>query len=273
MGATELQTLRITFTFVAYKNKTMEINKTLRTSAYKLLGQEKYLKILQRGYLFAYKMNFLKRNPNYEYHYFVKKLIKKGDVVIDIGTNLGYYSLLFAKWVGVSGKVLSVEPIKIYNKIFNEKAKKYGNIVLYPYALGLEEKTIELVTSPRTEYLSTGLPHVYDSAKDGKMEDHEFRFDAQMKIPSRLFSDLDRIDYIKCDIEGFEYIVLSEMKEIIRKCKPKVQVEVWPENEENMLNLFDELGYLPYKLHKNELVLQQERTSRLPGDYIFLPNS
>jgi hypothetical protein len=94
-----------------------------------------------------------------------------------------------------------------------------------------------------------------------------------MKIPSVLFADLERIDYIKCDIEGFEYIVLSNMKEIIRKCKPKVQVEVWAYNEENILQLFDELGYTPYKLHKNQLIPQTKSENRLPGDYIFLPNS
>jgi hypothetical protein len=50
-------------------------------------------------------------------------------------------------------------------------------------------------------------------------------------------------------------------------------VEVWPNEEKNLLQLFDELGYTPYKLHKNQLVPQTENGTRLPGDYIFLPNS
>jgi FkbM family methyltransferase len=247
--------------------------KRIKGFIFKSLGLKNYLRILQRGYFLSYKMGFLKGNINYSYHYFVKNLIKKGDVVVDIGANLGYYSILFAKWTGPSGKVFSVEPIAVYNQIFNEKAKKYDNITLYPYALGLEEKKIELVSSPQTGFLNTGLPHVYDPQKDGSIESQEFKFDAQMKIPSVLFAGLERIDYIKCDIEGFEYIVLSNMKEIIRKCKPKVQVEVWPNEEENLLQLFDELGYTPYKLHKNQLIPQTESENRLPGDYIFLPNS
>jgi hypothetical protein len=51
---------------------------------------------------------------------------------------------------------------------------------LYPYALGPEEKNIRLVSSPQTGYLSSGLPHVYDSDKDGDIENQEFVFEAQI---------------------------------------------------------------------------------------------
>jgi len=168
--------------------------------------------------------------------------------------------------------VFSVEPIAVYNEIFNEKAKKYKNITLYPYALGADEQNVELVTSSQSGVLNTGMPHIYNSQQDGKIENQDFIFNATMRKPSVLFANLDRIDYIKCDIEGFEYIVFSDMKEIVRRYRPKVQVEVWSDNEKNMLELFDELGYTPYKLYKNQLVLQDESNCSIPGDYIFLPN-
>ena len=244
--------------------------KLIKRLIFKFLGLKNYLRILQRTYLFLYNTGLLKFTSTYQYHYFVKHLINKGDVIIDIGANLGYYSLLFARWTGDSGKVFSVEPVKVYNEIFNEQAKKYKNITLYPYALGTEEKTVELVSSPHTGFLSTGLPHIYDPQRDGKIEKQEFKFEAQMKKPSVLFSNLDKIDYIKCDIEGFEYIVLSDMKEILRKFKPIVQVEVWPDNKNSLLELFNELGYTPYKVHKYQLAPQNESDNSLPGDYIFI---
>jgi len=243
------------------------MTKYIKSFIFKLFGIKNYLRILQRTYFVLYQTGFLKCNPAYSYHYFVKRIINKGDTIIDIGANLGYYSFLFARWTGDSGKVFAVEPIAVYNEIFNEKAKKYKNITLYPYALGTEEKDVELVTSSQSGFLHTGLPHIYDSQRDDKIENQNFVFKAKMKKPSALFENLDRIDYIKCDIEGFEYIVLSDMKEIIRKCKPKVQVEVWPDNEKNVLELFGELGYTPYKLHNNQLVSD----CSFPGDYIFLP--
>jgi len=247
--------------------------KYVKLYIFKLFGLKNYLRILQQTYFVLYRTGFLKYDPTYSYHYFVKHFIDKGDIIIDIGANLGYYSFLFARWTGSSGKVFAVEPIAVYNEIFNEKAKKYKNITLYPYALGTEEKTVELVSSSHNGFLNTGLPHIYDSNHDGKIENQDFIFKAEMKKPSILFENMNRIDYIKCDIEGFEYIVLSDMKEIIRKCKPKVQVEVWADNEKKVLELFDELEYTPYKLHKHQLVPQIGSEYSFPGDYIFLPSN
>jgi FkbM family methyltransferase len=225
------------------------------------------LRLLQRSYFALYKIGWLKSNPDYAWHYYAKNLIRKGDVILDIGANLGYYSILFARWTGKTGRVYSVEPIALYNLIFNEKARRYPWITLYPYALGLEEKTIQMVAPE----VSTGLPRVYEPGKGDRLEDFAVSYPAEMKIPSVLFGDLPRIDYIKCDIEGFEFTVLSNMKEIIRRCRPKVQVEVWGENEASLLAMFAELGYSPYKLKDKQLILQDGTTPAIGGDYLFVP--
>ncbi len=238
---------------------------------YRLLSFDNYLRLMQRGYFFAYRAGLLKRNPEYACHYYVRNLIKPGDVIIDIGANLGYYSIPFARWTGSTGKVLAVEPLTVYNKIFNEKAGKYPNITLYPYALGTEEKDVEMVSSPQVGYYRTGLPHVYDPERDGDRDTQEFKFTAKMMPPSLLFQDLKRIDYIKCDIEGFELIVLSEMKELIARHRPILQVEVWEENEAPLLKLFNEMGYGAYKVCQNQLVSYSKENTALQGDFIFLP--
>jgi FkbM family methyltransferase len=217
-----------------------------------------------------YGLGLLKNNKEYEYHYFIRNLIHEGDVIIDIGANLGYYSILMSSWVGETGKVYSVEPVALYNKIFNEKARKRKNIVLYPYALGKEEKDVTLVCSPKAGYLKTGLPHIYDSHRDGDIEVQEFSFDAKMKIPSVLFSSIHKLDYIKCDIEGFENIVLSDMESIINKYKPVVQVEVWNSNEKEITDLFNRLGYIPHRLFNGRLVSDEETLKKLSGDYLFV---
>lgn len=237
---------------------------------FRALSLENYLRLLQRGFFISYRLGLLKRSPEYVYHYFDKKLINKGDTVIDIGANLGYYSKLFSKWVGNEGRIYSVEPIKLYNKIFSEATRRCKNITLLPYALGLEEKDITLVTSSKSGYLSTGLPHVYDPKRDGSFENQAFKFDAKMKIPAELFKSIERIDYIKCDIEGFEYTVLSNMEPIIAKHKPKVQVEVWGDNKNKILSLFENLNYIPYKLSNGKLTSDKKQIANLNGDYIFI---
>lgn len=246
------------------------MKKIIQRTIFNIFGIENYLRILQRSYFILYRTGILRFSKNYSLHYLVKKLIEKNDIVIDIGANLGYYSILFAKWVGKGGHIYAVEPIKIYNKIYKEVASKYDNITLYPYALGLEEKEIEMVSPSKDGYLNTGLPHVYDKERDGKIEDIRFRFKVKMQIPSKLFHNLNTINYIKCDVEGFEYIILSEMKDIISKCKPKIQVEVWNDNKENIKQLLYNLGYNLYHFHQGELKLISTDTEDIQGDYIFI---
>lgn len=208
---------------------------------------------------------------NYKYHYYVKKLIHEGNVVIDIGSNLGYYTFLFARWVGPAGKVHSVEPIPIYQKIQKEKAKNIPNIVWYPFALGNEEKKIEMVSNPSVGYLRTGLLHVY-GPEDGDINKQTFKFEAEMKIPHLLFEQLERIDYIKCDVEGYEMIVLSDMKKIIDKHRPIVQVEVSDKNKTRLYNLFQSMGYKPTKLQNKKLVEEKDWNSS-SGDCLFIHES
>ena len=248
------------------------MTKYIKRFLFKTLGLKNYLRVLQRTYFLLYRIGLLKHNSNYAYHYFIKHMINEGDVILDIGANLGYYSFLFSRWTGNSGKVLAVEPIAVYNEIFNEKAKKHKNITLYTCALGAETKEVELVSSFQTGFLSTGLPHVYNPQRDGKIENQGFVFKAPMERPSVLFGNLEKLDYIKCDVEGFEYVVLSDMKEIISKYKPKVQVEVWPDNEKKLLEFFIDFGYTPYKLYKYQLIPSMDSELPLPGDYIFIAN-
>lgn len=234
------------------------------------LSLENYLRFLQRSYFLLYRTGMLRKNPEYAYHYFVKKLVRPGNTVIDIGANLGYYSLLFSEWVGSAGHVYAVEPIELYNRIFMERAARRRNITLLPYALGDEEKEVLLVTSPRTGYLRTGLPHIYDAGKDGRVEEQEFTFEARMKVPSELFASVKRVNYIKCDIEGFEYVVLSQMREMIGRDKPRLQVEVWKENAAPLYGMLLELGYRAYRLEEGRLAEIGRADDMGEGDILFI---
>lgn len=243
----------------------------LKRIAYRTLSTHNYLRLLQYGYFTAYKLGLLKRSPVYKYHYFVRHLIYPGDVVLDIGANLGYYSKLFAAWVGKTGHVYSVEPIKIYNDLFRIATRKYKNITLYPYALGTEEKEITLVAPLQNGYMHTGLPHIYDPEKDEKPTQQTLSFSAQMKIPARLFSSLQKIDYIKCDIEGCEVQVLENMKDLIARNRPIVQVEISGNNHAAVFALLQAMDYLPYRLHTQKLHLHPDPEKEGEGDFLFIP--
>jgi adenylate cyclase class IV len=60
------------------------------------------------------------------------------------------------------------------------------------------------------------------------------------------------------------------MKEIIRNTKPKVQVEIRPENEEKIISLFEELGYSAYKVQNKKLAAYNDGKAKIDGDFIFI---
>ena len=94
-----------------------------------------------------------------------------------------------------------------------------------------------------------------------------------MKIPSKLFNNLEKLNYIKCDIEGFEAIVLNDLKEIIARHRPIVQVEVWNQNRQEVLQLFGSLGYNAYQLQNRKLTAYEKLPADFDGDFIFIPQT
>ena len=236
---------------------------------FRILGLKNYLKLLHWGFHSMYAIGALKRNYIYKYHYFDKNIIREGDVVLDIGANLGYYTKLFAKWVGKRGTVYAVEPVEFFANTISWGTRNFKNIYLYNVALGEEEKDVFLSTPGHFGYLRTGLAHVTDPAE---ASGSEFAFRAKMKKASRLFSTLKKIDFIKCDIEGYEYIVLPEMKDILVKFKPVIQLETWGDQKEKIENFLLSLGYRIYALDEKILKPVAEVKVKEQGDYIFIHN-
>lgn len=242
------------------------INKIL----YKSLRQKNYLKFLNSSFLFLYKSGLLKNNVKYQYHYFAKKLVNKGDTVIDLGANLGYYSNLLQDWVGTEGKLFSVEPVIPFNEILQWRLKDKKQVTILPYALGTEEKEITLVIPKNLSYLSTGLPNVYDSNSHGNLEDYGFKFNAQMKKGSELFKNLDRLDFLKCDIEGYEEYVFPEMQPVFEKHKPIIQVETWGKHKKIVEDFLKGIGYEQYHLSNGKLIATVEGHDPSVVDFIFI---
>lgn len=242
------------------------INKIL----YKSLSQQNYLKFLNSSFLTLYKTGMLKNNPSYRYHYFAKNLVSTGDTVIDLGANLGYYSNLLQQWIGPTGKLYSVEPVIPFNEILQWRLKDKKHVTILPYALGTEEKDITLVIPKNLSYLSTGLPNVYDSNSHGNLDEYGFKFEAKMKKGSELFKDLERLDFVKCDIEGYEEYVFPEMKPVFEKHKPIIQVETWGTHKKIVEDFLQGIGYEQFHLLNGKLVPTLDGHDPAVVDFIFI---
>jgi FkbM family methyltransferase len=235
---------------------------------FKTLKLKYYLRVLSTSFHILYSINFLKKNSLYKYHYFDKNLIQKGFYIIDMGANLGYYTVLFSKWTGNTGKVFAIEPVSVFCDTLKWATRNYKNIQLFNYALGQNDEEVTLVTPGNFGYLRTGLPHVInESDLENK---YEFTFNAKMKRASILFENIPKLDFIKCDIEGYEEIVLPEMRNLLIKFKPVIQLETWGEHKPKVENFLLNLGYEIFDIENNILKPVDQLNNNQFGDLLFI---
>lgn len=247
----------------------------LRRLLYSTLGLKGYLTVVRNGFFLAYKNGLLKNKAEYKWHYFVPNIIQQGDTIIDIGANLGYFSAIFCKLAGKTGKVYSVEPVQPFREQLQQQLKQAGNNEIIGAALGAENvDEIVLGMPPEVRqlgYVRTGLPSILHGGND--KPDGVNTFGAPLRKGSELFGNLGKIDYIKCDIEGYETVVFDEMKQLLMDKKPIVQVETWGERLDKIVALFGSLDFKGFKLYDGKLIALPEvpKDKWAADDTLFVP--
>lgn len=236
---------------------------------FKLLSQRMYLKTLQKGFYILYNIGALKKDARFKYHYMVREIIESNYTVIDIGANLGYFSKNFAK-LTPNGHLLSIEPVKPFYDVLSALLSKYKQAEVVNYALGNEVGSIVMVLPESNGMIRTGLPHIAESEEEKKK--HKTH-DVQIVKGSSLLANFEKIDYIKCDIEGYEVVVFNEIKEVLTKHSPIVQIEIGPENEAPMFDLFESLDYHQYGISDFKIVKESDRKQKEQGDFLFVPKN
>ena len=213
---------------------------------YRLLSLENYLRVVSRMFFLYRALGLGRKGRALEYVYHLAQLVKAGDTVIDIGANLGYYTCPLADLVGQGGRVYAVEPVPVIFSVLKRNVGKRGNVELLNYALGEECRTIEMANDSvaAAGYFGTGRNFV----SEGELSKDAVRFTAQMRRGSELFGSLKKIDFIKCDIEGYERVVLPELRPLIEKFHPTVLVETDGESRQQMIKMFKEMDYRAYML-------------------------
>jgi len=248
--------------------------RSLRVLLFRLLRLDNYLAIIRFGFFAMYRSGRLRSNPEYRWHYFVPQLVRPGDVVVDIGANLGYFSSIFCKAAGADGKVYSVEPIRPYVKQLKKTLKHETNSVVLDFALGDKNADRIVLGVPdrfrKIGYLRHGLPTVLSG---DAVADNKYAFASSLRKASEVFADLERIDYVKCDIEGYEPVVFEDMKAVFAKHKPLVQVETWGDNFFRTLGIMASIGFQPYKIageSRLELMRREPEWELPQGDILFV---
>ncbi|MBA9077546.1 FkbM family methyltransferase [Rufibacter quisquiliarum] len=246
--------------------------KVLRKLLVKALGFEGYLRLVSRMYLIMVGAG--RGREKYPELFFLRRIIRPGFTCLDIGANLGYYSTFLSKLSGPTGKVLAVEPVPLFGRIWAENVRASGvdNLTLLPYALGGENTTIEMGTPLRNGLLHHGMTKIASSAQ----EEYAQTYQVEMRVPDELFAELERLDFIKCDVEGYEYQVFTHLQETIKKHRPLIQTELnGSENRRQVVEILTALGYGVYTLSPKQTLspcAPYELDSYQGGDFYFKPN-
>jgi len=168
-------------------------------------------KIGGRGY-------FLYREEQEPILQFGDKLLNKNDIVIDAGANQGIFSLSFCSKIGPKGKIIAIEPFQECTNIIkkNLKKNKYKNIKIYQRVLSNCIKNHEIdftygitsasiIKNPKATKIMTVMSITIDKIM------HE--------------NNLKKLNFIKLDIEGAEYLAILGGLKSIKKFKPLIYFE------------------------------------------------
>ena len=211
-------------------------------------------------------------NKQYPELFYLKQLVKPGFFCLDIGANLGYYSTFLSRLAGPAGHVYAVEPVPVFQQIWKDNVKRSGinNLTLLPYALGAENTTIGMGTPTRNGLVHHGMTKVLQPGT----EEYVHVYEVEMKVPDELFANLPRLDFVKCDVEGYEQQVFANMQHTLQKHKPVIQTELnGKENRRNVHHLLAGLGYKTHVLENGNLkpVTGSQIETVAQSDFYFLP--
>lgn len=177
---------------------------------------------------------------------FVRSVLRPGDVAVDAGANIGWYTLIAADIVGEGGQVHAFEP---RTEIANYLEKTVGANHLAErvsiYRCGLSDTSKEGMLGWRPSFFNSGSAALVDDVGDLGM--------VYQAISLRRLDELglSRLDFLKADVEGAEMRLFSGARATIERCRPVILSEMSPPMLERVsgvsakafFDFFAELGY------------------------------
>ena len=206
--------------------------------------------------LFLYK----KREPFCTDYLMHSGVLKEGDVVLDIGANIGYYVLIESQLVGKNGKVYAAEPVRSNFELLkkNVQLNNLKNVSAFQFAFGEKDAKSEIYVTDKSN-----LCAMNKDAVGGKIL---FTQEVPMQTVDTFFKDKAPPDFIRMDVEGYEYQVIKGMAKTL-KSNVKILIELHPWRPylepERMDELFDilernnfraQFAVLENKVKENKIV-------------------
>ncbi|MHA6624174.1 FkbM family methyltransferase [Pseudonocardia sichuanensis] len=157
-------------------------------------------------------------------------LVRPGDVCLDVGAAYGMYSHVLAELVGRSGAVHAFEPLPVPSRVLRAGARFTGGVVR-PHAAALSETEHdghELVLPVRFGLPIHGWAHLGGDRVRRALPGRS----RSLRVPVRTVDGfcaaqgIDRVAFMKVDVEGAEPAVLAGAASVLARCRPALQLEI-----------------------------------------------
>ena len=154
---------------------------------------------------------------------------------LDVGANIGNHTRYFSDFFS---KVHAFEPVKDTFQVLQFNTQKISCIDIHNIALGVVDKKARIFSSN----LNIGGARILREESNDN-----FSEEVQVKKLDTLELDLSALKFMKIDVEGFEFEVLSGALKVITGQHPVITIEQWPSDFTNeyspSINLLREIGY------------------------------
>lgn len=179
-------------------------------------------------------------------------LLQPGEVAFDVGANHGYFTLLFSDIVGASGQVHAFEPVPPTFDLlatFVREQQYYENVMLTRAACSDRQENMPIFVPAGDSGQASLKRHVEGSWRDGAgvQEFQTTTIELDQYVQAR---NITRVDFLKCDVEGAELLVLRGMAATLRTHHPLLLVEVyrgWTDtfgyNANTLMQFLNSVGY------------------------------
>ncbi len=165
-------------------------------------------------------------------------LVRSGDVVLDLGANVGHYTARLSELVGPAGRVYAFEPFPQTFAVLKRNAVrfKYKNVML----INMAASDHNGFDSMKVGRFDNGLPNRYMAsiAKDG---------DVQISCTTIDRLNIPNVSFIKIDIERHEMAALRGMEGLLARSRPTILIE---DSSEEVRQFFAKNNYSAVKMHE-----------------------
>src|SRR2546426_4401381 len=189
---------------------------------------------------------------------YLRSILQRGDIFIDIGANVGYFSIIASELVGQEGRVYAFEPCERIHRLLSRSVElnQLSNVICAQLAVGDKASFVRFNDMPASGFShiegdtdtrkavadQSSTPRAGYSVQVVRLDDH-----LKPKINQQIWA-------IKVDVEGYEYAVLVSAEQLISTHLPDLVVEVqdytlkrYHQSPIDVFSFLERFGYSGYE--------------------------